>query len=653
MDPQETGLLHLGFSAGVASWVARTCAECCKAEVEWNVAAAFEVGPDVSGGECLWRRCHRHRTVDAAVSAPSIPILPGHSCETLRSVAKGARWIPTWVVFLVVIESSVGLRNLCAPWRAPRTVDGMSKQHQSKHGKFSTCGPGEPIAPSDALTVLHGKWWSVVPDRPTSNPSDFTVGRSMVVVRESNMFDLVAFSGMIHQVLEPLHGRVPGADVVLGLSGRDADIMRNDAKGMALRTSLGSRALFQDGRPYGYVFETQGTMFVFAMTSAFSDTEDFKNHFTEDLIDEMRRFRPVRLITGPSTRLVRRKDLGEILGKAAGDLHVRVYTKETPDGLDLKSTTGSTSWTFLCLLAEQDLRYTVTRLITGKIMDVRKGHWLAGAGAVPVGFTLAGDDKKRVVVGDEGDIGKARLMIDLAAKAGRELDLPADQRTITPTTIVEALSEIGATMRSNKRSNKGGRPVRGAPLRLAGNHKSVVLSLLAPLDVYSADGKLVRAQELPIPGLTRHDVHGHDIHKRDPDDPSEKGVILFEWTFPKPVDEQGAPTAWATPDDLSDARRYYQSLQRPTGGIKRIRTWPLIGVFEGEHDGQRYKLVYKSSGYAWRRGPSGEEPVGKFDATALTTRLVEATLARLEELAIDPANVPLHIDRPKVSLRGR
>jgi len=481
--------------------------------------------------------------------------------------------------------------------------------------------------------------WSEVPDDGIAPGAHLVLGmgKTMVVVRESNMFDLLAFATMIRQVLEPLVGRVAGVERVLELTGAAAEIMRNDAVGSELRTRLQARALYQGARPYGWVFEVEGTVFLFAMTSAFSDAvEDLRNDFTMDLIAEINRQRPAALVTGPSTRLVRRKDLGEKLGREAGLLRTRIYTKETPEGLDLHSTTGSTNWTLLCLLAEQDLRYTISRLLTGRIHHVRSGGWLAGEGALPLGFVLDGTEEKRPIVGDATQVRTARLLIELAAQAGRELDLPAEERTVDPDRIIAKLSAAGATKRSNKKANKQGEQVAGAALGTVTAPKTAVLSLLSVLSAYGADGLVTRMQGLPVTGLTRHDTHGHAIFKKDPSSKEEKGAIRFEWRFPKPLDEGGQPVSWASAEDLAAAQTYYEHLKATIQpGPSTTQTWPLVGLFTAADD---YRLVYASRGYQWKMGG---KVVGKFDAALTVTRFANAIIDTLDGLGLDPADVAL------------
>jgi hypothetical protein len=484
--------------------------------------------------------------------------------------------------------------------------------------------------------------WHRVPDRYDDAPtrSRLGKGKTMVVVRESNMFDLLAFATMIRQVLEMLVGVVPGAEEVLSRTGDKAQIMRNDSVGIALRQEWGARALYQDGRPYGWIFEVQGTLFLFAMSSAFSDaTEDLGNSFTDDLISELRLHRPAALVTGPSTRLVRRKDLGERLGHQAHLLKVRIFTKETPDGLDMSSATGSTQWTLLCLLAEQDLRYTITRLLSGRIFHVGNGGWLAGAGKLPYGFVLDGPETKRPVVGDTDQVALARALLSLAHQAAQELPLPEEQRSLWPEDIVRRLSHAGAKKRTSRKAAEGGTAVAGADLETVDDARTTLIGLLSVLPAYGPDGKLRRMQGLPITGLSAHDVHGHTIFKRDPANPEEKGAIRFEWTFPKPVGQNGEEEPWATDEVLAGSTRYLEHLRSTAGsGHSTEKVWPLTGLFEAEHQGASYRFLHASGGYQWKQDGVA---VGKFDPVLATRGLVDSIIAELGRLHVDPGKVRL------------
>jgi len=82
------------------------------------------------------------------------------------------------------------------------------------------------------------------------------------------------------------------------------------------------------------------------MTSATSDaSEDLTNSFTDDLIDVAKRVRPRHPYTGPATRLVRRKDLGEHRGREIGLLDILIHTAQTPEGINPVRDPGSTQWT--------------------------------------------------------------------------------------------------------------------------------------------------------------------------------------------------------------------------------------------------------------------------------------------------------------------
>jgi len=505
----------------------------------------------------------------------------------------------------------------------------------------------QPAGIETDTVALSSSTWHAVPDADETGPQRAALGqgRALVVVRESNIYDWLAFATMIRQVLQPLIGLVPGVERVLRLTGQNAEVMRNDPDGLAVRLTLRPEPVYQQGRPYGWVFEVDGTIFFFAMTSAFiSVGEDLQNHFTEDLIGLLLRHRPDALVTGPSTRLVRRKDLGEQLGRQVGLLKVRVFTKETPEGLDPSSPTGSLHWSWLCQIAEMDLRYTITRLLTGRIHHVRNGGWLAGTGSLPLGFVLDDPETKRPVVGDADDVRLARRLLKLAYLAAKQLELREEERTLDPGEIVRRLSSAGATKRSNKRSTKNGTRVAGTPLASVSDPRATLIGLLSSLPAYSAAGKLTRMQGLPMVGLTRHDVHGHTIYKQNLDDPEEKGHIRFEWNFPKPVSTKGKPVPWAAEKTLAGAARYLQHLLDTAPDNPPVeRVWPMAGIFTAQRDGDSYRLDHTNAGYRWR---VEGRTVGKFDGELLVHRFVNAAIAALDELGIDPATVPLEARSP-------
>ena len=521
----------------------------------------------------------------------------------------------------------------------------MSHTSPSKISVHNTIGTTEPPAPLGFAPIA---------EEPPGRVFDGT--RALVVVRESNMYEFMAFATMIRQVLEALIGFVPGVEEVLARCGDDALVMRQTGEAEALRQLWNARAVYQDRKPYGYIFEVQGTTFFFAMISAFSDSsnsseaiDDLSNNFTDDLIGLAEQVRPTNLFTGPVTRVIRRKDLGEQVGRRLGLLKIMVHTKEMPNGINTLQDPGSSMWTMLCLQAEGDLRATVTRLLTGRIFHVRRNEWLAGPGALPLGFDIADGDIKRLVIGDVDSVKRARLLISLAGAAHDQIgrDLAAGEVSVDPAYIVQALSTKGATKRSNKKADKYGRQIAGAPLSTHSSPKSAVMSLLNTLDAYTSAGVVSRTQELPMTGLSRHDVHGATIYRSvDTDIADEhrsKGVILFQWTFPKPLDRKGREQMWATEDELAKAASYLDHLRSSAESTpSKVKIWPFAGQFKAVHNGIHFRFVHGSGGYQWRSSTdngSDGQVVGKFSDELVAKRFVEALLVALEDDGIDPRTV--------------
>lgn len=494
-------------------------------------------------------------------------------------------------------------------------------------------------------------------------------GRALVVVRESNEYDFMAFSTMIRQVLEPLSGRLPGVAEVLEECGHTAEVMRPTPRGDALRARWGASVLRQDSRPYGYLFEVGGTYFFFAMTSAFSDaSEDLGNSFTDDLLANVNRLRPTALYTGPATRIVRRKDLGERLGRELGLRQVRVFTKELPEGIDPGKDSGSVNWTFLCLTAEADLRTTLTRLLTGRIYRVRQNGWLAGANMLPLGFALEEGELKRPILGDAQDVACARLLLHAAARAWTDIKTgAAPDPEAVPRKILTELARLGATKRSNRKANSYGTPIAGVAVDTVVDPKMTLISLLNELSAYSHAGILRRPQQLPMPGLNQHDVHGMTIYvpvRKDgaatAPDPNAKGTIFFDWTFPKPLDSAGEPEAWASEDVLAEAAAYLNYLKSTSAQPWSTRAaHPFSGMFKANEDGQYLHLVHSGTGYQVRISSgrayykSKSAAIGKFDNDDFNRAFVDALINKIEVEGIDPRQVrfrqPRQPSTPEVS----
>jgi hypothetical protein len=525
----------------------------------------------------------------------------------------------------------------------------------SKQGRTvlnMTITTASPTLPDDTELFVASQHWlqGLVPIPDPIYGLTVGDGKALIVVRESNEFDLMAFATMIRQVLEQLAGRIAGVEKVLAATGPNAEVMRHTTEGETLRREWGAYPLYQGTQVYGWVFEVEGTTFLFAMTSATSDaSEDLTNSFTTDLIDVAKRVRPRHLYTGPATRLVRRKDLGETLGREVGLLDILIHTKEVPDGINPMRDPGSTQWTLLCMQAENDLRYTVTRLLTGRIFHVRRNEWLSGPGSLPLGFQVKSAENKVPVVGDADEVACARLLIDLAATAYEQLgrELTNDEELINVDAIVRRLSAAGAKKRSNKKADKYGDPIRGMPLGTVGNPRAAVISLLEVLPAYSMEGVISRVYGLPMAGLTSHDVHGMTIYRQKECDTVDahktKGVVVFDWTFPKPTDDAGDVEPWASEEQLQKASKFLEHLKAASDRPPPTRKmWPFAGLFKAEHEGLYYRLVHGSGGYQWRashsRGFNATDnwAVGKFAPRLLAERFVEALLNRLEDEGIDP-----------------
>lgn len=455
---------------------------------------------------------------------------------------------------------------------------------------------------------------------------------AFIVIRESNRYDLLAFATMVLQTLEALI-HLPGVKAYLDAAGDDpALIMRPGPAGDRLRRELGASPLYHGTRVYGWTCEIEGTTFVFAMTSAMSsDDEDLKNPFTDDLIDLLRERRPSDLFAGPESRLVRRASLGHVLGDACERLGVIVHTRLHPNGIDIK--TNGFLWSIICRQCEEDLKTTVSRLLTGRIYKVtRRNEWDRGEGAILVGYAV--EEGGRIVLGNEQQQAIARLVFELSARAWEQIDGNlAGDLALTPESIISELAAAGAQKRSHKRVDRYGRQVAGAPLDDA-PARQALLTILRDIPAYWT-GTLRRRQGLPLTTLSSRDLHGLPVYKETVNG-EDKGFTFFEWTLPLP--EGG----WANEETLGGAWLYYEHLN---GQDRRgsEASWPLSGLFTAVRGSDQYRLTHNSGGYQWRRYPSGtgykkriSQAIGKFDHEEIVRRLVTAIVSKLEVEGLSP-----------------
>lgn len=464
--------------------------------------------------------------------------------------------------------------------------------------------------------------------------------RALVVVRESNRWDLLAFGTMVLQTLLPLvHLR--GVQAYLDAAGADpALVMRSSTEGERLRERFGARPLNQGKRVYGWTFAIDGTIFVFAMTSAMlSEDEDLANPFTDDLITIVRHAQLTDVFAGPETRVVRRASLGHMLGDVLERHGVRVHTKLHPDGIDIK--TNGWLWTILCRQAEEDLKITLTRLLTGRILKVKRGQWDRGQGAMLVGYTV--DEDGTISLGDAVQQRVARLAFERAAAAFdevRAVQQTGVQPQITPERIVADLAVAGAVKRSNKKRDRWGNQIAGTSL-VSANPKVALLTILRDIPAY-ATGQLVRQQGLPMTGLDERDIHGFPVFHPPGAGPEAKGFTVFSWKLPLPSG------GWGSEATLVKAFRYYEWLKEHDRRSAVESEWPLSGLFTATRGDDQFRLLHASGGYQWRRYPSSKGyskdlsvAIGKFDHSLTVTRLVDAIVAKLEVEGLAPEEIGL------------
>jgi hypothetical protein len=482
---------------------------------------------------------------------------------------------------------------------------------------------------SKALTAIIGTG-EVVAHNPEALHIGAAVRRALIVIRESNRYDLLAFATMVLQTLDPLM-HLPGVAAYLIAAGDDpALIMRAGPQGDRIRRLLGAHPLYQGNRAYGWTCEIEGSIFVFAMTSAMTSVdEDLSNPFTTDLIALIRQERPSHLFAGPESRLVRRASLGAILGDACERLGVIVHTRIYYQGIDIK--TNGLLWSILCRQCEEDLKTTVSRLLTGRIYKVRRNEWDRGEGSVLAGYALDVDD--RILLGTNQQQGVARLAIELAAQAHAQRTDGASTGDVelTPECIVAQLAAAGAVKRSNKKVNRFGNAIAGAPMDTA-NARQSLLGILRDIPAYWT-GTLIRRQGLPITGLTSRDIHGLPVY-RVTDDGEEKGFTIFQWTLPLP------DGGWATDATFEKAWQYFEWLRDSDARQTREtdqESWPLSGLFTAIQGDQSFRLTHGSAGYQWRQYPATKgyskgvsRAIGKFANKEVIIRLVAAIVAKLE-----------------------
>lgn len=304
---------------------------------------------------------------------------------------------------------------------------------------------------------------------------------------------------------------------------------------------------------------------------------------------------------------------------------------------------SSHQYTILCRQAEDDLKAILSRLLAGRIYAVRRNAWERGHGGL-LGWTVNDDDE--IILGSGEVQEQARIALRMSAEAWDSIKSGSDKKdVITPQEILAAMSAAGATKRGGQRRGRTGRPRSEESLDTVAQPTRTLLTILRDASTYET-GILRRRHQLPATGMTSSDAHGMTIYRNNPEDPYEKGFIVFEWTFPLPekpfADSATIAKALEYRRHLLESKRSYP---------EQPQAWPFSSLFTADHEGTHYRLRHMSGAYAWREWDDvnydNMHPVGNFDVRATTEALVNSLLGRLEDDGLTPSELGMCVTRSK------
>ncbi len=463
--------------------------------------------------------------------------------------------------------------------------------------------------------------------------------RHVVVIRESQKWGTRLLRGMARQVLSrAVAAGVPGAAEVLAAVDADFLLWKRE-EGRAWREAHHARPLREPrgGRVYGYVFVVEGTTFVLAATSANAeDEEDLSNPFTTDLIELLEGGSFTHLITGPSSRLVRRKRFGEQLGAVFARQRLVVSTTEAGT-IDFTGGQGfaglgvSQHWSMICQFAEAEVKGILLRTTLGRINSVLNNCWPDGERSLPP-HCMLGPGRELQLSADPAQLELARQYVRVAAEAF-DRSRSATGEPMSDTDIVERLTERGATLHGSDRA-----------LTEASDHYRAVWSRFRWIG-WMRSCSYRRTQVLPMDGLQADDVLGLDVWQEDRTDGSVREFLLFSWKLPAldGIDEE----TWDKAEAFFTAMRA-PTPRKPGAGSKRHHL-PLSRAFAGTlRSGDRVVLRANGANYEVRiidaagRLVPGKGPVASVPSAALHTKLVSAIEAAADgdRIALDDVVLP-------------
>jgi len=246
----------------------------------------------------------------------------------------------------------------------------------------------------------------------------------LTVCRESNEFDKVLMEGMVGQTLSYQRDRASyemarELGIRMLATPHPDSLEVTDADG---RTTMVHFARLRHGRAHAVLFETKGDWFLYSMTSAAKQNAAGENDWTLLLTGVLAALQPKRVLVASISRLVRSF-------QHSGLVHhtVSKHVDEVQAGHQVLrmrgpgSETDQLQWSFFVMVAASERNLIVQRLIAGVVSKYRRGQWVKGQGAVPLGYYLDPESKVLRVNPEETELVTTAWMLMNSAEPARRI----------------------------------------------------------------------------------------------------------------------------------------------------------------------------------------------------------------------------------------
>lgn len=199
----------------------------------------------------------------------------------------------------------------------------------------------------------------------------------LVICRESSEYDLVLMEGLVRQSLAYISDRP---------SFKRADELGISVLAVPTLPDV-TVILLTKGRAKAVLFEIAGDFFLYSMSSAARENRAGDNDWTLLVTAVLRALRPEEVVVASISRLVRSFHHSGLMLDAitknvdvvrAGDTRLRMS--------GIGSETDQLMWGFMVMVASSERTLIVQRLTAGLVSKYRRGEWVKGLSAIPLGY---------------------------------------------------------------------------------------------------------------------------------------------------------------------------------------------------------------------------------------------------------------------------